>query len=372
MPPASRDGDDAGPIQLAVDASSLSDGSQYRGIGAYLRGSLEALAARDGVRITALSPSPAPRLPDGVQWVPVELSRWRRRAAVDAVPRSALDLRPDVFWSPAQSPPRDYPGARVQTLLDLTPLVFDAPELRRDAKRWLSHRDSMRAADAVLCPSQSSADQGLRFFDLDPARVHVVTIGIEPMFRPGPAPAVDEPYVLFVSSWGPHKGFTEAMAVAAAIAEAGYPHRLVMAGRNDEWMLQQVERARGASRRPDRVEVRGYVDDLPALYRGATALICTSRAEGFGLPAAEAMACGTPVVSFDNTSLPEVVGDGGLLVPDGDVAELVTALRSVIDDPAVASRLAAAGPRRATAFSWADAAEQMERIFRQVARASSS
>lgn len=284
------------------------------------------------------------------------------------MPKAALKLHPDVFWSPAQSPPRDYRGVRVQTLLDLTPLVFDAPELRRDAKRWLSHRDSMRVADAVLCPSQSSADQGLRFFDLDPARVHVVTIGIDPMFRPGPAPAVDEPYVLFVSSWGPHKGFAEAMEVAAALADGGYPHHLVMVGRNDEWMLQQVERVRAASRRPDRVDVRGYVDDLPALYRGATALICTSRAEGFGLPAAEAMACGTPVICFDNTSLPEVVGDGGLLVPDGDVAALVAALRSVIDDGAVADRLAAAGPLRATAFSWPDAAEQMERIFRQVAQ----
>jgi glycosyltransferase involved in cell wall biosynthesis len=307
-----------------------------------------------------------------VQAVSVEVPRWRRQAAADVVPRAALELHPDVFWSPAQSPPRNYRGVRVQTLLDLTPLVFDAPELRRDAKRWLSHRESMRAADAVLCPSQSSADQGLRFFDLDPARVHVVTIGIDPIFRPGPPTKVDEPYVLFVSSWGPHKGFAEAMEVAAALADAGYPHRLVMAGRNDEWMLQQVEKVRGASRRPDRVDVRGYVEDLPGLYRGASALICTSRAEGFGLPAAEAMACGAPTISFDNTSLPEVVGDGGLLVADGDVAALVTALRSVIDDPAVAGQLAAAGPRRATAFSWTAAGEQMERIFRQVARASSA
>ncbi len=91
-------------------------------------------------------------------------------------------------------------------------------------------------------------------------------------------------------------------------------------------MESQIRAVVAASPRPDRVEVAGYVDDLAATYRRATALVMTSRCEGFGLPTLEAMACGTPVVSFSNSSLREVVGDGGVLVEDGDIAGMVDAL----------------------------------------------
>src|SRR5947209_14635956 len=91
-----------------------------------------------------------------------------------------------------------------------------------------------------------------------------------------------------------------------------------MTGPNDEWMRGRVDEVLARATRPDRVEVLGFVDDLVDLYRGASALVFTSRAEGFGLPIVEAMACGTPVVAFDNTSIPEVAGDAGVLVPDGE------------------------------------------------------
>jgi glycosyltransferase involved in cell wall biosynthesis len=96
----------------------------------------------------------------------------------------------------------------------------------------------------------------------------------------------------------------------------------------------------------------GFVDDLPAVYRGASALVSSSRSEGFGLPALEAMACGTPVVAFANTSAPEVLGSAGVLVADGDVAALVEALGGVISEPVRAAELSMAGIERAKAFDW--------------------
>src|SRR5207302_8685619 len=106
-----------------------------------------------------------------------------------------------------------------------------------------------------------------------------------------------------------------------------------------------------ASPRPDRVEVAGYVADLPALYRGAAALLMSSRCEGFGLPALEAMACGTPVVAFANSSLPEVVGDGGILVPDGDVRAFAAAVERLLADESRRAATIELGLSRAAMFS---------------------
>jgi glycosyltransferase involved in cell wall biosynthesis len=154
------------------------------------------------------------------------------------------------------------------------------------------------------------------------------------------------------------------MEAIAGIADEGHPHRLVIAGRQDDWMLGRVQQVVNRARRPDLIDVAGYVDDLAGLYQGADALIVTSRHEGFGLPALEAMASGTPVVAFDNTAIPEVVGDGGRLVPDGDVGGLVRAVNVVIDDEMVRRSLVRRGLARAREFSWRRSAEAHARVYR--------
>ena len=111
--------------------------------------------------------------------------------------------------------------------------------------------------------------------------------------------------------------------------------------------------------------------DLAALYRGADLVLVPSRYEGFGLPALEAMASGAPLVAYDNSSLPEVVGDGGLLVADGDVAALAQAARSVLTEPARRRRAPRAGPAQAAGFTWDTAAARYVEIYRQAASAMS-
>ncbi len=356
-------------LSLAVDAWALSDGSQYRGIGTYLRHVLAGLAERPDVDPVAIADCDV-ALPPGVRRRPVaHRLRWPlQEAEHDLRLRRAIPAAGcRVFWSPAQSPPQRCQVPWVQTLHDLTPLVFVHPETARDRRHWLRAGPRLRSAAAVVCPSRSSADQGVRYLGLDPSRVHVVANGVDERFRPGRAAPADPPYLLLVGAWGPHKGFTEALAVIAALARAGYPHRLRLVGRQDAWMARQLHRAVEAAERPDRVDVVGYVDNLVDAYRAATALLMPSRAEGFGLPAAEAMACGTPVVAFANTALPEVLGDAGVLVPDGDVPAMVDAVRAVIDDGALRARLRTAGPRRAGAFSWARTVDQLADVFQRAA-----
>jgi glycosyltransferase involved in cell wall biosynthesis len=225
-----------------------------------------------------------------------------------------------------------------------------------------------RAADAVIAISTHAADTGISAFGLDRSRVHIVHLAADPRCSPGPSSVRGSPYLLVVSAYDRRKGFEEAFEVIAALAEAGYPHRLVVAGALPPWVAAEVAALRGGAPRPDRIELLGYADDVVDLYRGADAVLVTSRAEGFGLPALEAMACGTPVISFDNTSLPEVIGDGGLLVADGDVSAFVRAVRTVLDTERLRAELRERGLARASTFSWRRCVDEHVDVYRSVLR----
>jgi glycosyltransferase involved in cell wall biosynthesis len=176
------------------------------------------------------------------------------------------------------------------------------------------------------------------------------------------------PTILYVGEYGPHKGFADAFAVAAAVADAGLPHRLAMVGSLAPWFRPVVEELLAAADRPDRVDLLDYVEDIVGAYQRADALIVTSAYEGFCFPALEAMACGTPVVAFSNSALPEVLGDAGILVPDGDVASFSTALVDLLSDPAARARASARGVERARTFSWDRCAATHAEVLRSVVR----
>lgn len=310
---------------------------------------------------------PGLSLPDGVARVAVRRpfpKRFQPVAHDLLLPRDLERSEADVFLSPAQNPPRRSPTPWIQTLHDLTPLTWPHPMLARERRRWIRFGPRLRQAAAVAAVSRFSADEAVRHLGLDPARVTVIPLGVDPaVFRPSQSPPADPPYLLHVAAWGPHKGFDEALAVIAGLAELGLPHRLMLAGPRDRWMDSHVEAAVRASPRPDRVRAAGYVQDLPAVYRGATALLMTSRCEGFGLPVLEAMACGTPVLAFANSALPEVVGSAGVLVPDGDIEAMVRAARDLLTSATQRKELAAAGLARAATFRW----EDMGAAYRQLA-----
>jgi len=168
--------------------------------------------------------------------------------------------------------------------------------------------------------------------------------------------------------YGPHKGYAEAFEVISELARVGFPHRLKVVGTLNPWREQQIAGLLEGCRHPEHVDLMGFVsnDELRALYGSASALIVTSRCEGFGLPALEAMATGTPVIAFANTALPEVIGTGGTLVPDGDVSVMIEETVAVIDDPARSDRLRASGIARAKTFDWAVVARAYADIYEEL------
>lgn len=349
----------AGAVRVVLDGYQLTDGSEQRGIGTVLRHVLPGLAGDDRLAVSVLA-RPAARVPDGVERIHLARHDLRPRLAhLEHELRLPADLRrarAEVILSPGNLPPRHSPAPLVQILYDLTPLVWPHPLSENEARRWRRAAAQLRRARMVVAISRSAADQGIAHLDLDPDRVEVVHLGADPTFAPGPRPdGAGPPHLLYVGAWGPHKGYAEAMAVVAAVADAGHPHRLRIVGPADAWMAERVAEVRAAAPRPDLVDVVGWVPDVVAAYRSADALLFTSRAEGFGLPLLEALACGLPVVAFANTSIPEVVGDAALLVPDGDVAAATAAVHRVLSEPTLARELAGGGPTRAATFRWADA-----------------
>jgi glycosyltransferase involved in cell wall biosynthesis len=279
-----------------------------------------------------------------------------------------------IFHSAASDPPMWCNRPWVQTLHDV-PLAFRSADHGRELREWTRRRRKLREAAAVIAVSGYVADTAISVLKLEAARVHVIHHGVDPTFSPADErlldtarPADRDPYLLLVSEYGPHKGYGEAFELISRLAKAGLPHRLVVAGTVAPWWRPAIDRLLGACSHPDRVVFTDYVDDptLAGWYRGADALVITSRSEGFGLPAIEAMACGTPVVAFDNTALPEIVGSGGLLVTDGDVEAMAEAVRSLLSDAGSWRAACAAALQRSERFSWPESARAHAGVYSQV------
>jgi glycosyltransferase involved in cell wall biosynthesis len=341
----------------------------YRGFSTYLRNLLPRLGADPRLKVSMLTPDGV-ETPAGVRAIPLRRRAPGRFASLEHDLRLPFDLRrqsPDVFHSPADDPPRRHRGPWVHTLHSTLAFETAEPALRTERDRWRRYGPRLLRATTVVTVSRFCADEAVRLLGLPPERVVVVHHGVDDAFREAspPVPA-GPPYVLSVGEYGPWKGYVEAFGVAGALADAGYPHSLRVAGRMAPWVEPTVRQLVDAAPRPDRVDLVGYVgpDALPSLYAGAACLIMTSRFESFGLPLVEAMAAGTPVVAFDNTAIAEVVGNGAMLVPDGDVTAMTAAIRLLLDNTAAREEQVDAGRKRAEAFDWDDSARAHAEVYR--------
>lgn len=373
------------PLNVSVDARPLDIGGlRAHGIGRYAHGLLGPLAevadARGG-RLTLLrerARGPSPFGPVGGRqrvlrrpWLP---ARGVELAEQALLPIDLRRLGPEVHHALSlHRTPLAAPAARVVTMHDVVPLLW--PE--RYVRTGLAHRILYRAverAQAVICPSRAAAADVLRHLDLDPARVTVVPEAADARFRPTDASALRRrlallgPYLLYVGDLAdPRKDVEGLVDAFAAWTRAQDRHEaLVIAGPASAAARALERRARDLRAH---VLVTGFVpdDDLPALMSGARCLVTASRYEGFGLPALEAIACGTPVVAYDAGAISETAGPGALLAPAGDGPALMAAAARVCDEPGVAERLSAAGRRHAEGFSWRRAAESTWEVYEAVA-----
>jgi glycosyltransferase involved in cell wall biosynthesis len=278
--------------------------------------------------------------------------------------RFAQRIRPDIWHGPHYTMPLRSMVPTVVAMHDLT--FFDHPEWHERSKVIYFRRmigAAARRADVIITGSNDAAD-GLRVRFSPPGEIVVVHHGVDhARFAPTADDSADRaalaehgitpPYVAFASTIEPRKDVPTLVRAFARVAASHPDLRLVLAG-GDGWGIAQAREAIASSGVATRILRPGYVDDaaLAALFRRAEVIAYPSLAEGFGMPALEALASGTPLVTTSGSALEEVVGDAALLVPPADADALVHALSTVLDDPRVAARLRAAGPARAASFTW--------------------
>ncbi len=272
----------------------------------------------------------------------------------------------------------------VKTLYDLIPLVLREEFLREwHGIHWYIYESqiaSYRRADAVAAISEATRQDGITRLSLPPEKVHVVPPAISPDFFPVTDAARRKdclaryglcgPYFLFCSGNGVNKNRERVLQAFAQFAErhpSGADCHLVFAGPQTAdhvapLKLQAFELGLSARQ----FKVTGFVpdEDLVTLYSAATALVTPSLYEGFGLPAAQAMACGTPVIASDRSSHPEVVGDAGLLVDPYCVEAIADAMLRLAQDPVLRADLSARGQERVRRFSGENQARAMLAVYR--------
>jgi glycosyltransferase involved in cell wall biosynthesis len=297
-------------------------------------------------------------------WTPPHHAWERWALGVELLP-----LGLDLLHSTDFIPPAWGARRRVITIHDLTFLHY--PDyLTADAQRYYNDQIVWAAAqaDAILVDSAATRRDLHTLLDVPLEWVTVAHLAAGARFRPLPAQEIAttvaryelEPgYLLFVGVWEPRKNLPGLLEALALLRDRGVTAPLVIAGRPG-WLYEEIFDRVAALHLTSQVRFIEHlpVADLVGLYNGARLLVMPSFYEGFGLPALEAMQCGTPTVVSDRASLPEVVGEAGLLVDPDDPTAIAEACWRLLNDDANHARLRAAGLAQAERFTWRATAER--------------
>jgi glycosyltransferase involved in cell wall biosynthesis len=329
-----------------------------------------------------------PRRPNLIErWTPFPAQWFERLSLRSELPRVEWFMRFDVLFAPNFVPPPTSRGRVVLTVHDLAFRRF--PETAPLAtRRWLQRLEgTLRRAAEVIVVSEATRRDLLELYPVDPARVTTIHHGIDTE-RYQPAPDADVarvrarlglhgPYLLFLGGIEPRKNLPRLVrAFASGWAGAEGP-ALVIAGASVPWNPEGRQEVEAVMRdipgeASDRIHMAGYVAgrDKVALLSGADALVFPSLYEGFGFPVLEAMACGTPVLTSNVSSLPEVAGDAALFVDPSDETSIAEGIGRLIDDPALRDRLRVAGRQRVEQFTWEQCARQTAAVLHRAAERS--
>lgn len=364
---------------VALNAHLLSPEAGYRnaGVSQYIQALLRTLpAAASGLRLTAyVGAGVADSFPGWqMRQSPLRGDRpllrilWEQALQPVALRRAGVDL----VHAPVNVGPLLRTCPLVVTVHDLSFLLY--PETFRPAQRLYQSvlaRHTARHASRIIAVSQSTRADIVRHFGVPQERITVVHNGVDGAFRPYPAGEVEafrrerglpERFLLCVATLEPRKNIVRLLEALARVP--GAPPLVLCGGKG--WYYETIFAAIERLGLSGRVHMPGYIPaaELPLWYNAASWFIYPSLYEGFGLPALQALACGTPSIVSRASSLPEVVGDAAILVDPLDVEALAETLAHALSDPGLAAALRQAGPERARHFSWTRTAEETVAVYR--------
>ena len=367
---------------ISVGINALAMGKELVGTGQYTYHLISSLAKIDRINeyvIIKNRCSPLNSVTSGnIQHVNFRFKSRIKRILLESIllPRIMRMRKVDIFHSPSFTIPFSVSIPTVVTIHDM--VCYKFPEtIDRLRRIYLANavRCSILKADRIIAVSQSTKKDIVDTFDVPETKIDVVYEASAPCFR---ATAdgnsvqetckkyfIEEPFLLYVGTLEPRKNLVKLMQ-AYFILKRDYriKHKLVIAGKKG-WnygpIFSEIERL---SLRND-VIFTGYVPEqaLVHLYNGAELFILPSLYEGFGLPILEAMACGTPVITSNISSMPEVAGDAAILVDPYDVDALAGAMHGVLTDKGLKESLVKKGLERVKHFSWKKCAEETIRVY---------
>jgi glycosyltransferase involved in cell wall biosynthesis len=294
-----------------------------------------------------------------------------------AIQRHQIDIIHDPngiapFLGPSQG------ARRIVTIHDVFAYIYPEAHNHLDNWRyWVMLPHTVRKADLILTDSNHSRRDIEHFLAVPNDRVLVIPCGIDRRFRPLPESSerqavisrynIKPPYLLYVGGINARKNIARLLEVYSHVCER-HPEITLVIGGKRQWQTSEIDATFQRLELENRVHFSGYIADadLPALYSAADAFVFPSLYEGFGLPPLEAMACGTPVITSNAASLPEIVGDAALTVDPYDVAGLAAAIERVLTDATLRADLRQRGIQRAALFTWERAAHQTLAAYEQV------
>jgi glycosyltransferase involved in cell wall biosynthesis len=371
-------------LHIAIDAHSV--GTQLAGNETYATNLIQALAQIDSINQYTLYVTRREAVERfSGRWANFSVSQTLPHTPLVRIPltlSAALRRNPvDVLHVQFTAPPL-APCPFVVSIHDLSfehlPLTF---KRRSRMQLRLTVRSSARKAARILALSESARQDIIVTYGIPPERVTMIPLAAPAHFAPvrdekelqrvRQTYGIDGDYILSVGSIQPRKNLTR-LVRAFSLLRTERPGvklpKLVLVGKKG-WLYDETLRVIAESGIGNEILLTGYVPeaDLPALYSGAICFVYASYFEGFGLPPLEAMKCGTPVIVGNQTSLPEVVDDAGLMVNPFDEAEIMSALARLIDSPDLRERLRVKGLKRADEFSWHETARRTLEVYKQVA-----
>lgn len=301
-----------------------------------------------------------------IAWEQLVLPRWSRHDGVT------------LLHGPVNALPVAWGGPSVVTILDLTfvllPRAFN--RANRLYLRWMAAFAAARA-DRIIAISEATRQDIIRHLRVPAERVQRIYCGVESRFHPiengqmrdfRELHGLKEGFILYLATIEPRKNLIRLIDAYAELRRRGATNRpLVLAGAPG-WGVETIVSHAHEAGLDESVRFAGFVPEreIPLWYNAADLFVYPSEYEGFGLPALEALACGTPVIASNRSSLPEVVGDAGVLVDPTDTRAMADAMQRVLEDERLQSHLAAAGPEQARPFTWRRMAEETLAVYRAV------
>ncbi len=296
-------------------------------------------------------------------------------------PFMALKLRSrslDIIHNPSQVPTFfKLKQKYVITVHDLTPFLTPSEsKIGRPLVYKLLFSKTIKSADKIITDSNSTKRDLMSYFSVPEKKIKVILLAADKKFKPLDDEELTRvrqrhnlnfPFILYVGTLESRKNIPALIKAFYKFKKMGLPYKLVIGGKKG-WKYKDIFETIDKLNLQKDVLFTGYVlgEDLPALYNAADLLVYPSIYEGFGLPPLEAMACGTPVITSNTSSLPEVVGDAGIMVDPYDVEGLADAIHEVLTNDGLREDMIKKGLERAKMFSWERCARETIKVYEEI------